>query len=262
MRRSTLNLLGLFTALALLLSPVAVRAADGSPVTASAVIVPVQVSKVGFLSSALVREIPVKVGDVVQVGQTLAVLNTPELEYAVTAADAAYRSAQSFAELQLYRTVWVYDQRGHRKLQTMPREIVLRANAQAEAARALLEVAKATLAQSTLLAPYDATIVAVNIKPGELVQLDQPVITLATLDDLIIETTDLSERDISRIKIGQTASVFIDALNAEFPATIIAIAPRAEILGGDVTYQVTLTFDDLPKGLLWGMTAEVTITTR
>ncbi len=262
MKRSTLTLPGLFSLLAILFSPIAVRAADGIPVTVSAVIVPAQVSRVGFLSSALVREIPVQVGDVVQAGQTLAVLDTPELEYAVTAAEAAYRSAQSFAELQLYRTVPVYDWRGRKTIQTMPREVVLRANSLAEAARASMEVAEANLALSTLVAPYDATIVAVHVVPGELVQLDQAVITLAALDKMQIETTDLSERDISRIKIGQSAAIFIDALNAEFPATVIAIAPRAEIRGGDVIYKVTLAFDDLPGGLLWGMTAEVTITSE
>ena len=262
MKKSTLTLPGLFAILALLVSPVAARAADGIPVTASAAILPAQVSEVGFLSSALVREIPVKVGDVVQAGQTLATLDAPELEYAVTAADAAYRSAQSYAELQLYRTVPVYDFRGHKTIQTMPREVVLRANSLAEAARASLEVAKASLAQATLVAPYDATIISVHIIPGELVQPDQAVITLAALDKLQIETTDLSQRDISKIKIGQSATVFIDALNTEFSARVIAIAPRADIRGGDVIYKVTLAFDDLPDGLLWGMTAEVTITTQ
>jgi len=262
MKRSTFKILGLIAVLAMIVSPAAVRAADGIPVIASASIVPAQVSEVGFLTPALVREISVKTGDVVQAGQTLATLATPELEYAVTAAEAAYRSLQSYAELQLYRTVPVYDWRGRKTIQTMPREVVLRANAQAEAARASFEVAKTALAQSTLLAPYDATVISVQVIPGELVQAGQAVITLATLDRMQVETTDLSERDISKIKIGQTAMVFIDAINAEFPARVIAIAPRADLRGGDVIYKVTLVFDEIPEGLLWGMTAEVTITTK
>jgi RND family efflux transporter MFP subunit len=260
MNRFSFTLLGLVVILALSISPAAVRAANSNPVTASAIIVPAQVSEVGFLSTAPVREILVKQGDIVQAGQTLATLDTPELEYAVAAADAVYRSAQSFAELQLYRTVEVYDFRGHKTLQTMPREVVLRANSLAEAARASLEVAQASLAQSTLAAPYDATVVAVHVVPGEIVQLDQPVVKLATLDQLQIETTDLSERDISKIKIGQSAAVYVEALDAEFSATIVALAPRAQTVGGDVVYKVTLVFDEQPVGLLWGMTAEVTIT--
>lgn len=262
MKRFTLTILGLIAALALFISPAAVRAADTNPVTASAVIVPAQVSEMGFLTTALVREIPVKQGETVQAGQMLAALDTPELEYAVTAAEASYRSAQSYAELQLYRTVKTKDFRGRTLILTMPREVYQRADSLAEAARASVEVAQARLAQSTLAAPYGGTIVAVHILPGELVQPGQPVLTLATLDQLQIETTDLSERDIPKIKIGQPATVFIEALNAEFSATVIAIAPRAETLGGDVVYKVTLAFDQQPSGLLWGMTAEVTITTE
>lgn len=262
MKRFTLTLLGLIAILALSMSPAAVRAAEGKPVVASAVIVPAQVSEMGFLATALVREIPVKQGETVEAGQTLAALDTPELEYAVTAAEAAYHSAQSYAELQRYRTVKKYDRRGRPYLETEPREVVERGDALAAQALAALEVTQARLTQSTLLAPYNATVVAVHVVPGELIQLDQPVLTLATLDNLQIETTDLSERDISKVKIGQSATVFVEALNAEFSATVIAIAPRSETLGGDVVYKVTLAFDEQPTGLLWGMTAEVTITTE
>ena len=50
--------------------------AQGS-VTASAVILPVQVTELGFILPALVKEISVKAGEQVQAGQTLAVLDTP-----------------------------------------------------------------------------------------------------------------------------------------------------------------------------------------
>lgn len=246
--------------LALIASPIsAVRAQTGSSVTASAVIVPAQVAELGFLNTAIIREVNVRQGDAVKAGEPLASLNTPELEYAVTAAESAYSSAQSYAELQRYRTVQKYDRRGHKYLETEPREVVQKGDALAARAKALLEIAQATFAQSTLLAPFDGTVVAVHAQAGELAQLGQPVLTLATLNQLQIETTDLSERDIAKIKIGQSAAVFVDALGDEFSARVIAVAPRADTRGGDVIYKVTLAFDEQPIGLLWGMTAEVTI---
>lgn len=248
---------------ALFLNPTAAAGAQGQgSVIASAVIVPAQVSKLGFLNTAIIREIPVKQGDFVRAGDTLAELDTPDLKYAHDAARAAYRSAQAYANLQYYRTVKKYDNRGRPYLATEPREIIQRGNALAARALAALDIARATLAQSTLLAPYDATVVAVHAVPGELAQLERPVLTIATLDQMQIETTDLSERDIAKIKIGQKATVFVDALGAEFSARVTAIAPRASVLGGDVTYKVTLAFDEQPAGLLWGMTAEVTIITE
>jgi len=33
----------------------------------------------------------------------------------------------------------------------------------------------------------------------------------------------------------------------------------AGTVGGDVIFKVTIALDERPKGLLWGMTAEVTI---
>jgi RND family efflux transporter MFP subunit len=253
--------LTLLLALTLIASPISsARAQTGSSVTASAVIVPAQVAELGFLNSAIIREINVERGDAVKAGEPLATLNTPELEYAVTAAEAAYRSAQSYADLQRYRTVKKYNWKGKPYFETEPREVIQRGNALAARAQASLEVAQATLALSTLAAPFDGTVVAVHALAGELAQLNRPVLTLATLDQLQIETTDLSERDIAKIKIGQTATVFVDALGTEFSARVIALAPRADTLGGDVIYKVTLAFDEQPIGLLWGMTAEVTIT--
>src|SRR5215208_208543 len=55
-------------------------------VTASAVIVPTRTSQLGFLTSGIAREVPVKEGDSVTTGQPLIVLDTPELEFAVTEA--------------------------------------------------------------------------------------------------------------------------------------------------------------------------------
>ena len=69
-------------------------------VTASAVIVPAQVSELGFLISGIAREIPVKEGDTVKAGQTLMVLDTPDLQFAVTAAEADLRAAQAEEEIR------------------------------------------------------------------------------------------------------------------------------------------------------------------
>lgn len=263
-RKFAIFALSLCAILALLVSPGAatVRAQGGTSVVASAVIVPAQVSEMSFLTTALIRDVSAEADDFVEAGKPLAALDTPELEYAITAAEAAYRSAQSYAELQRYGSVKKYDNRGRVYFEAPPHEVIQKADARAEQARVAIEVAQATLALSTMAAPYAGTVIAVHAAPGELVQPGQPVLTLAMLDKLQIETTDLSERDITKIKIGQSATVFIEALDAEFPATVIAIAPRSETLGGDVVFKVTLAFDKIPPGLLWGMTAEVTITTE
>ena len=88
------------------------------------------------------------------------------------------------------------------------------------------------------------------------------IITLASLNNLRVETTDLSERDLPGVQIGQTARIFVEALNQELTGKVIAIAPRANTVGGDVVYKVTIELDDQPQGLRWGMSAEVNIQTE
>lgn len=253
----------LLAVLALVAGPAAAaRAQAGSSVVASAVIVPAQAADLGFINGAIIREINVNEGDFVKAGDTLASLDTPDLEYAMTAAEAGYRSAQSYAQLQRYRTVKKYDQRGRPYFETEPREVVQRGDAFAARAQASLDAARAVLAMSTLTAPFDGTVAALHTRAGELAQPDRPILVLATLDRMQAETTDLSERDIAKIKIGQKAVVFIEALGEEFSARVISIAPRADTLGGDVVFKVTLAFDDQPDGLLWGMTAQATFATH
>jgi HlyD family secretion protein len=99
----------------------------------------------------------------------------------------------------------------------------------------------------------------VDVIPGEFVQENQVVITLATLNTLQLETTDLSERDIPKIKIGAPVRIFIEAINQDVSGKVISIAPRANTVGGDVVFRVTIKFDQQPEKVSWGMTAEVTI---
>jgi len=249
-------LLSLIIILALSINP-ALAAQNGS-VVASSVVVPVQVTKLGFITPALVKEIPVKEGDQVTAGQTLVLLNTPEAEYNVTAAEAALRSALGEEKVQSYRRI--KDRRnGKVFFDVVPPEIREVAHAKVEQAQASLKMAQATLAQSTLLAPYDATVASIKVVPGEYVQQNEVVVTLATLNNLQLETTDLSERDITKVKIGSPVNISIEASDETIRGKVISISPRADTVGGDVVFKVTIAFDKQPGNLLWGMTAEVMI---
>jgi RND family efflux transporter MFP subunit len=235
-------------------------------VTASAVVVPAEVSELAFLISGIAKEVPVKEGDSVKAGQALIVLNTPNLEYAVTEAQAGLRVAQAQAEIRSneiikkYLIIYRRTSITLKKLRlSVPHEVIDMANANVQRAQASVEIARANLAQGTLTAQRDGTIVSLNVIPGEFVQSDQIVATLASLDTLQIETTDLSERDITNVHIGDPATIFIEALNQDVSGKVVRISPMADTVGGDVVFKVTIALDQQPEGLLWGMTAEVEI---
>ena len=227
-------------------------------VTASAVIVPAQVSQLAFLISGIAREIPVKEGDSVAAGQSLMVLDTPDLEFAVAEAQAALRSAQAEATIQSYRRVKV-QRNGQTFYVTAPGEARQRLDAAVQQAQVALEIAQINLAESTLTAPFDGTIASISVLPGEFVEEDQAVITLATLNTLQLETTDLSERDITKVQNGSPVQISIEALNESITGKVIHISPIADTVAGDVVFKVTISFDEQPENLRWGMTAEVSI---
>src|SRR6266508_320344 len=193
-------------------------------VTASAVVVPALVAQLGFLISAIAKDIPVKEGDTVKAGQTLMVLDTPDLQFTVTEAQAALHSAQADADIQKYQKV--KDQRnGKIFFDTVPEEYRQRANVKVQQAQVALEIAKFNLTQGTLTAPFDGTAASISVIPGEFVPSDQAVVTLATLNALQVETTDLSERDITKVKIGAPVDISIEALNKNFPGKVVRISP-------------------------------------
>jgi RND family efflux transporter MFP subunit len=231
-------------------TPVATQTArQTGTVIASAEAAPVQISKLSFALTGPVKEVGVKVGDRVQIGQTLATLDKPEMEDAIQAAEANVRGRT--ADLAYYLVSRKHKPPERREL----------AQAKLDAANAALDTAKASFSQATLAAPFDGTIIEVDIEPGEIVQPGQVVILLANLDNLQIETTDLSERDIALVKVNQKATVYVEALDRDFPGRVVKIAPRSNDKNGDTVFKVTVELDQQPDGLLWGMSSEVRIDT-
>ena len=138
-------------------------------------------------------------------------------------------------------------------------ETVMAAAAAVAEAEANLARSEANLAGSQLHAPFAGTVTALEVSPGELVQSGQIVLTLADLSRMQVETTDLSERDVVRVAVGQPVLVLIEALQLELAGRVARIAPQATIIGGDVVYTVLVDLDEQPPNLRWGMSADVEI---
>jgi len=131
--------------------------------------------------------------------------------------------------------------------------------AQLQQAKADLAAAQNRLDQSRLIAPIDGVVVQVNVVVGEYATPGKILIVISDVDQLQVKTTDLSERDITKVQVDAPATISIEALNQEFNGKVLSISPLADTLGGDVVYEVTIAFDEQPAGALAGMTADVTI---
>ncbi len=228
-------------------------------VTASVSVQPVHKSQMAFNIAAPVKEVKVKAGDQVKAGQTLIVLDMPEMAYAVTSAQAELQSAQLNDTLE--RSTREYRAWTGRKwiwVNGIP-EVRAQADARVQQGQAAVDVAQANLAQGTLVAPYDGTVVSVDVDPGEMVVPQKPILVIADLSRLQVETTDLSERQIAQVQIGQSATVKLKAFSQDLPGKVIAISPLSNLNNGDTVFKVTIALDNPPKGLMWGMTGDVTI---
>jgi RND family efflux transporter MFP subunit len=216
-----------------------------SVATASGSVVPVKKVELAFPITGVVKTVEVAAGDLVNANQPLVALEPAILEAKVREAEANVLTKES----QVAYLVRV----------GTSQENLDSAKADVDRAKAAVEVAKAQLAQAMLVAPFDGTIASVDISPSEYVTPGQVVVSMGDLSHFQIETTDLSEKDISFVKDGAQATVFIDALNNKFTGKVVDIARISETVGGDVVFKVTIELDEQPAGLRWGMSTDVTI---
>ena len=209
------------------------------------IVVPAQESTLSFLLAGNIAEISVSEGDRVQADENLIILHTPALDSAVLQSEASLRAA--VADLQY----WMVE-RKHK-----PPERRWLAEDRVDAAKAAIETALANQEVRNLPAPFDATVIEVSIMPGEFVNAHQSVILLADLENLKIETTNLSERDVVNISVGQPALVYIEALEMEIEGTVTAISPLPNNESVDVVYTTTIELDEIPASLRWGMSVTI-----
>jgi HlyD family secretion protein len=89
-----------------------------------------------------------------------------------------------------------------------------------------------------------------------------PAVTVAQLERLRFETSDLDEVSAASVKVGQDVDIVVAALEKRsLKGRVTAIAPQPTITqSGDVNYTVTVELVEPAPDLRWGMTAKVDFT--
>jgi len=126
-----------------------------------------------------------------------------------------------------------------------------------ENARSQLAAAQDQLAATRLVAPFSGTVAAVNVVAGENAVPGEILIDLTDVSRFHVETTDLSERDVPQVRVGETVTVVLKDLNQNVAGQVSAISPLASTLGGDVVYKATIDLETQPDRLRAGMSVEV-----
>jgi len=133
------------------------------------------------------------------------------------------------------------------------------AQARIKAAEANLAVAKAALKNLELAAPFDATIVDINLVVGQTVTANQTVMKLADQSVLYIETSDLIESKVVKVDVGQLTTIIPDSLpDVKFLGRVVYISNIPVNKSGDITYVARISINDPDPRLRWGMTVAIT----
>ncbi len=133
------------------------------------------------------------------------------------------------------------------------------AEARLNTAKAARVAAQAALAHLELRAPFAGTVAALKVKVGEQAAPGQPAATVADFSSWIVETDNLTEIEVVKIKEGQQTMVVLDALpDVTLQGRVVAISSLFEEKRGDITYTVKVALDEGHPLARWGMTAVVT----
>ena len=170
-------------------------------------------------------------------------------------------TAQYYANLALAQSQLADAQRHYEIYKNGPDPMELKVGEALVAnAEAQLAAARNALTGLELKAPFAGVVSNPRVRIGEYLSYGQPVLQLADLSTMRVETIDLNETDVARVQPGDPANVTFDALAGENVAgKVVSIAPKASE-GSGVNYTVAVLLDELPEGLRWGMTAFVVIT--
>ncbi len=124
-------------------------------------------------------------------------------------------------------------------------------------AKLAIQSAQANLDATRLVAPFTGEVASVAVSTGDFISPGQVILVVSDVNHLHVETTDLSERDVPSVKVGQAVTISIKALNQDVNGKVSAISPLADSLGGDVVYKVIIALDALPANGRAGMSVVV-----
>ncbi|MBI9045705.1 MAG: efflux RND transporter periplasmic adaptor subunit [Anaerolineaceae bacterium] len=133
------------------------------------------------------------------------------------------------------------------------------ADATISLAQAHVAAAQAALDNLEIKAPFNGTIVDLDIILNENISAGIPVVLIADFSKWYVETDDLTEIEVVKIETGQVVNIEPDALPGEtLQGKVEMINKFSEKKEGDVTYTTRILVGDFDLPLRWGMSMIVT----
>jgi len=183
-------------------------------------------------------EIKADVGDTVEAGQTLALLERDELEAQVRQARITVqqqKTAYEIAERSFVEGIAASVDRDNTRFAY-------------EQARVALEMAELQLGNQTICAPISGVITRRAIQPGMVISPGLPVFSIVDPESFVLPI-NVPEKELARLRVKQMAHARIDAFpDRVFAARVRRIFPSIDPMSG--TVRVLLDFEESERSLL------------
>ncbi len=141
-----------------------------------------------------------------------------------------------------------------------PEELAI-AESQVESAQVAVDQAKRRLESLELRAPFDGVVEAVRVDVGQLVTAATPVVTVGDHSAFHI-VVSVDELDISKLQVGQEASISLEALpGSDVRGHVDKIDVAGNRTTAVVTYDVQVALEPTEASIRAGMSATVSIST-
>lgn len=218
------------------------------PIHSSGTIISNEELKLSFKIGGIVSKIPVKEGDRVKKGDLLASLNLAEIQAKVKQAENAYEKTKRDNERasNLYKDSVA-------TLEQLQNSITA-----VNVTKADLDIAIFNLEYSRILAPEDGVILKQVVNENELIAPGYPVFLFGTKGAGWKIKAGVTDRDIVRINIGDSAKIVVDAYPTEtFTGIVNQVGEFSDPLTG--TYRIELSIMNNGQKLASGFIADVEI---
>lgn len=206
-------------------------------------------ARVHSRTSGNLLELAVDVGDSVSAGQTLARLDLAEQRAELARARALLEEAElSYERANALR------QRG-----TLSPAEYQQIRANRRVTESEVEIWRARIGFGTINSPIAGVVTARYVEPGEYVQEQDLLFTVADMGSLIVRF-GVSELDVAWLSVGQSAPLQIDALPQDsIEGTIRRIFPAADEDSRRVPVEVALPVDAFESGIRPGFLARMSL---
>lgn len=184
-----------------------------------------------FKSGGRLTYLPIKVGDSVNKGQTLASLDTQDLNISLQQAQNTFRDKDATAKKI------EDDVKDHTSDETFTQKMT-RTSAQAarDSAFDAVRAAQRAFSDAVITSPLKGTVTEVPVLTGQFVSAADTIVSVVNWDGGAYFDTDIDEADIAKIVVDQPAEITLNAYEDQiFPGKVEKILPQTKTTASGAT---------------------------